>query len=381
MSVSKSPNAQTEELRETAGRSTEDRVTVAKALGLLTARSDLTPEDRDAAHRIIEMLSQDAEMRVRQAVVHAVENYPLLPATLAEQIAKDVADVSGPLLESSPVLSTSFLTDLVASGTLEDLAQIRLARRRNLEMPVADKLLEAGRSGAVEAVLSNETAQIGEKGYSALLEREVLDDGLFALVSQRKDLPAAIVADCHRIALDDVFGHTVRQQVRDRLMSTYALPEEMAAQIVQAAVEDMLAHTASESGGIDGEFELVARRLYARNELTPTLLLRVICSGALEFAEAAFHVLTCRPREEVANAFAGAGREAMDALYKQSGLDAYFRFAVVAATKRVAADEERATDKTLKSIVDEIVGFYRGIGPGPVDEVISRLTQEAERWR
>lgn len=381
MSVSKSPNAQTEELRETASRSAEDKVAVAKALGLLTAKTDLTQEDRDAAHRIIEMLSQDVEKRVRLAVVQAVENYPLLPATLAEQIAKDVADVSGPLLESSPVLSTSFLTDLIASGTLEDLAQIRLARRRNLEMPVADKLLEAGHSGAVEAVLSNETAQISEKGYSALLGRDLLDDSLFALVSQREDLPAAIVAHCHQIALDDVFGHAVRQQVRDRLMSTYALPEEMAVQIVQTAVEDMLARTASESGAVDGEFELVARRLHARHELTPTLLLRMICTGALEFAEAAFHILTGRPYDEITKAFAGAGREAMDALYKQSGLDAYFRFAVVAATKRVAADEERATDKTLKAIVDDIVGFYRGIGPGPVEEVISRLTQEADRWR
>lgn len=371
-------------LKASAAGSLDDKLTAAEALGALTARPDLADDDRRQAHDILATLSLDAEQQVRASVARAIADYPFLPPSVAERLAADVSDVAGPVLERSSVLTDEFLIDLIESGAADEQAQVSIATRPDLTEAISGPLLRTGKRRAVETVLSNTSARIDEDGYGALFARDDLDGRMLTLVSARQGLTAPVVAQCHKIILTDRFDRAIGSTVRQTLIEAHALPPQMADAIVTAAMEDALSRSTSNADATLEELIGLATTLNSHNDLTPSLLLRMTCRGSLEFSMAAFHVLTNRPYDEVARAFRGAGTEVLGNLYRETSLPPYFRFALVAAIKRIGEESQKphqgAPDKPVQDIIREIVGFYRGIAPTSLDQVIARLCHEAARW-
>lgn len=380
----KSEQDEAPSLDEPSARMSNDKLAAANALGSLTTNIDLSSDERRQAHDILCALSVDAELQVRASVAHAIADYPFLPPTLAEQLAQDVSEVSSPVLQRSAALSDTFLAELIESGAANEQTQINIATRRELPGSVSGPLLKVGKRRAVETVLSNATAFIDDEGYGTLFAREDLDGRLLTLVSARHDLSVPVVAQCHTIVLTDRFDREVGAAIRTNLIEKHSLPEKMADAIVNAALEDALSRAASTTQPTSKELIVLAENLHRHKDLTPSLLLRMTCDGSLEFTTAAFHVLSQRPYEEIGRAFQEAGTEAFAELYVATGLAPYFRFALVTAIKRMAEERDKpydsAPDKPAQDIIREIVGFYRGIAPTSLEQVIARLCHEADRW-
>ena len=358
---------------------------MANALGQLAAGGSLSDTELAKAHDLLEELSGDAEIRVRAAVSRAISEYPLLPASLAQQLAQDVLEVAGPILESSPVLSDEFLISQIEDQDTKEEAQVKIARRNRLSVSVTHSILQSGAVIAAEIVLTNATAEIADDGLEALLRRDDLSGNAMMLVAARNGLSQPIVSQCHEILLADHFDREFGHHSRKLLIEKYALPPEMANTIVEAALEDALTRATAEAGSPEQDLELLAEHLNARNELTASLVLRMVCTGSLEFAKAAFRVQTSRSREEIAITLFGAGTDALGELYLETNLDPYLRFAVTVAIKRMVEEHNRThksvDDKPIKDISREIVGFYRGIAPASLEQVIASLCHEADRWR
>jgi uncharacterized protein (DUF2336 family) len=365
--------------------SPEELIEMAVALGVLAGRDDLSAIEREETHNLLEDMSDDAEVRVRAAVSRSISQYPLLPASLAQKLAEDVAEVAGPILENSPVLNDEFLVEQITSADSNDDVQVNIAKRQSLSLSVSDTLLRTGVSAAVETVLSNKSAQIADDSLLALFDRNDFSEEMLAGVAEREDLSAPIVSQCHEIILADHFDREVGKHVRNRLIETYALPEQMASAIVQAALEDALTRTTVDAAAAESELALLAQHLNSHGDLTASLLLRMVCAGSLDFAKAAYHTLTQRSFGEIDIAIFGAGNERLSELYKASGLDPYFRFAVTTAIKTMAEEQNESrtsqSAQAVEAIIREIVSFYRGIAPTTIDQVITSLCHEADRWR
>jgi len=371
-------------VRSLASRSEADRIAAAGTLGTLVAGPDLSIAQREGAHTFLTTLSTDANERVRASVARAIATYPLLPRSLAEQLANDMLEVAAPILAKSPVLTDTFLIDLISSGRADESTQVSIAMRDALSELVSGSLLEKGKVRAVETVLSNKSARIDEQGYGALLARTDLDGRMLTLAASRPDLSAPIVAQCHTIVLAEHFEREAGRAIRETLITHHALPPDMADTIVQTALEDALAKETAEATTTDEDLINLATSLNGHGDLTPSLLLRMTCNGSLSFAAATFHVLTGQPLKDVYAAFGEAGIKNLTTLYHQSELAPYFRFALITAIKRITEEEAKPyrgdADKPVKDIVREIVGFYRGVAPASVDEVINQLSHEASRW-
>jgi len=386
MTIKQSANADnTEALHLPAAHSTDDRVAAAKVIGALADSNKLSDPDREKAHSLLETLGKDSELRVRTALSRVIAEYPFLPPSLAQSLAQDVLEVAGPILEKSPALSEQFLTELVQSGNASEEAQTTIATRDALPNTVTEALFVSGSSQVAKTVLSNPTAQIDEQGFTSLFAREDLDGQMLTLVAERSDLSEPIVAQCHKIVLADHFDREVGQKIRDQLIQEYTLPPAMAETIVQAALENALAKASSDTDAAQAGFDLLAQRLHQHGDLTPSLLLRMVCGGSLDFVVSAFQVLTGLPARKIETAFLGAGTTALADLYLESGLDPYFRFALTTAIKRIASERGNAhktdPEKPVADIINKIVGFYRGISPSSIDHVIVSLCHESDRWR
>ncbi len=367
-----------------AAHSTDERIAAAKVIGSLAGGNKLSDSEREKAHMLLETLSRDSETRVRAALSTAIAEYPFLPPSLAQALALDVLEVAGPILEKSPALSDDFLIELIGSGNACENAQIKISRRGVLPKTLANTLLVSDAPQVAETILSNPGAEVDRQGLLGLLERENLDSQVLTLVVERSDLCEMVVERCHQIGLTDQFDRKVGEGIRDQLIQKYALPPAMAEAIVQAALEDALTQVSSDTHSARADFDLLAKRLHPHGDLTPSLLLRMVCGGSLDFAVSAFHVLTGRPSEQIETIFSSAGTTALADLYLESGLDSYFRFALTTAIKRMAAEKNasRHTDpeRPVADIIHNIVDFYRGISPASIDHVIACLNHESDRW-
>jgi len=374
--------AQDHAARDAATLSSRDRIAVVNAIGALVGKADTPDLHRQQAHDILQSLSSDAVVDVRAALARAIAEYPLLPPKLAETLASDVADVAVPMLRHSAALSDAFLISLI-DASLDDPdkhdVQSTIAAREGVSAPVSTKLLSDGHAVAVETVLGNKSATIVDEGFEALFSRSDLDANMLWLAAARDDLPGKSVETCHRLVLTDVFERQLCRDVRQKLIETYSLPPSMADDIVKAAQEDALAQ-ATDTQSSAAQLVPLATHLKTHGDITASLMLRMICHGSLGFAIAAFQVLTGKKEKDVHAAFKGAGSDALNELYIESGLKPYFRFAIVTAAKRMTASPQHAA-KTVELIIRDIVKFYRGIAPGSLDQVLSNLSHEADRWQ
>ena len=73
----------------------------------------LSDDERHLAKEIFQLMVQDAEVRVRQALSFNLKDFPGLSHEIAVVLASDIEAVSIPLLRSSVVLTDEDLIDIV----------------------------------------------------------------------------------------------------------------------------------------------------------------------------------------------------------------------------------------------------------------------------
>jgi uncharacterized protein (DUF2336 family) len=147
-----------ETLRHRKGE--KERCHLAREMAAVLDQDGLSDKERHLAEEIIARLVEDELEAVRIAVAQAVAASPSLPVKLAEKLARDIVEVSLPVLKLSPVLKDRFLEEIIRTGIVEKLAAI--AERETLSERVSRQLVSAGRKGPVIRLLKNEAAKIND---------------------------------------------------------------------------------------------------------------------------------------------------------------------------------------------------------------------------
>src|SRR5215510_2871618 len=121
----------------------------------------LSDSERALAEQIFRIMVRDAEVKVRESLSSHLKSSANLPHDIAIKMAKDVEQVSLPVLEFSKVLSDTDLIDIVRSSSAEK--QTAVARRAEVSGVVANALIDHGKSsGVVAALAANKGAELGD---------------------------------------------------------------------------------------------------------------------------------------------------------------------------------------------------------------------------
>ena len=148
---------------------------------------------RDLAIEVIERLAQDSLPRVRAIVAEEIKSSTLVPHHLVKQLAHDVElIVSAPVIEYSPLLSDEDLIEIIASARVEGTLSA-VARRGQVNAPVADAIVATLDVSAVAALLVNRNAQIREATLDKLLEHAADVEAWHQPVVMRADLSVRAV--------------------------------------------------------------------------------------------------------------------------------------------------------------------------------------------
>jgi len=354
------------------------RADTAKHVGSLFSSATLTSSERQAALAILEKLIQDVEQEVRHALATHVASCAFLPEPLARAIAEDIEAISVPFIRVSPALADADLVAIIAAGSEEK--QMAIAARETVSERVTEALTDTHRTAVVTTLLRNNGAQLSEGSYHAILNDFAGDASVQSLLIDRDSLPLTIT---------DRLVQVVSAELHDRLVEKHALPSQMADELLTQARERTMMHgVASIPRSFD--VERLAHLLKHRGELTPTLLMRALCEGDMQFFEAGMAALASVALENSAALIADGGPLGFKALYEKAGLPTNFFRAFRAALDvhmRLKVDgQESWNSGNVQLILDRVMLEYDEACPGDLEYLLSQMSHQIlgradHQWR
>tara|TARA_R110002167_G_scaffold217012_2_gene421807 strand:+ start:1565 stop:2836 length:1272 start_codon:yes stop_codon:yes gene_type:complete len=126
---------------------------------------------RELTYEILEQLARDSLPRVRAAVSEQIKHAEGVPKHIVSLLAMDMEDiVAAPILEYSPLLDDDDLLEIIRLSKTEASATA-IARRANLGAQVADAVARTCETGAVAALLANDSAQLREDTLDRIIDQ------------------------------------------------------------------------------------------------------------------------------------------------------------------------------------------------------------------
>jgi uncharacterized protein (DUF2336 family) len=255
------------------GPSEDERAHAAHKICRCIEDAELSPEERAHAEGILAIMAQDAAILVRRALAIALKNSPKLPREIANKLARDVDSISLPVIMNSPSLNDADLIAIIRASPPNK--QIAVASREHISVTVTGALSTYAVAEAVERALANDNAEFDEQGLETALTRfEGLSSITTAMV-HREVLPVSVT---------EKLVATVTGELFDYLVNNHELPPQIAIDLAMGARERATLDIV-EQAGRQRDMAKFVQQLNLNGRLTPSLIMRGMCLGQIDFVE------------------------------------------------------------------------------------------------
>lgn len=256
--------------------SPENRAEAAKKVGEVFGAADLGDKEKAIAEDIFRTMLKDAAVRVRQALSESLKDNPAISADIVSSLAKDVDDVALPMIESSTVLSDADLIEIIE--TRGEALQMAVANREGVSEQVSDKLVDTANETVIGALVSNDSAKIAEKTFDRVLNEYGSNEAISSSIAQRSKLPMNVAERLVTMVSD---------HLRDHIMTHHDISSSMATDLLLEAREKATVGLLGAGNTSSQDVQSLVDQLYDNGRLTPTLVLRALCTGDTTFFETA----------------------------------------------------------------------------------------------
>lgn len=286
----------------------DDRAAAAHKLCRSMDRIDLDDADREAAHKIMRLLAEDAAELVRRALAVTLKSSDLLPRDVARKLAMDVDSIALPIIGASPVFADEDLIEIVRAGSAA--RQIAVAARPRVSRDVADVVAAEAAEPAVRTLASNDNADMSERALGRAVDRFGSSPEVVAALAYRQVLPLDITERLVALA---------SEAVRDHLVSRHAIAPETAILLSTYARERATVDLIDQAPS-DADLTTFVAQLNARKVLTASLLLRALARGKMALFEHGVAELSSTPHHRAWLMVHDAGPLGLKAIYDRAGL-------------------------------------------------------------
>lgn len=266
--------------------SAESRADAARKVAGVYGAS-LSEAERRLAEDIFRIMTRDAETLVRAALSQTLKDNPTVPHDVAVALARDVEDVSAPMLRHSDVLTDDDLLDILRHRPRE--VGEAVAARKQVSPRVSEAIIDTGFARAVARLMGNQNADIAEEGLEKALARFGDDEAVTTHMVRRPHLPLRVA---------ERLVSVVSGRLRDHLVTHHNLSADVASDLVLQGRE-RATMTLLTPGSDSMEVNDLVDSLFLNGRLTPTILFRALALGDMVFFESGLARLVGIP---VANA-------------------------------------------------------------------------------
>jgi uncharacterized protein (DUF2336 family) len=347
------------------GDSVEARANAAHKICLRIDGTDLSPEDQESARQILDMMCADAAVLVRRALAVTLRNSPKLPRDIALKLAKDIDVIAVPVLKNSPVITDEDLVEIVLAGSSEK--QVAIAQRPTLGEGLTEVLALYGSKEAVEAVSLNEGAAFSDDAYAGVLKRFANDNEIKGALIARSTLPMHVTEKLVNMVSGELF---------DRLVNTHELPPQLAIEIAAGARERATLDLV-EQAGLSSDHERFAQQLHLNGRLTPSLIMRALCLGHINFVEYAMAELSAVPRAKAWVMIHDAGTLGLKTIFERAGLPSgmftAFRLAIDIFHKTEMDGGPDDKERFRQRMVERVLTQFQAIPRADLEYLLDKL--------
>lgn len=323
------------------------------------------------AEQVFRLLLRDTELRVRISLAEHVKKSETIPRDIVKSLAKDVEEVSLPVLEYSQVLSEDDLLELIEASK-EVSKQLAISKRKHVPARVTDSLLDKGNGEVAEALAENHGAELTEAGVDKIIQSHKGSNAIMGALSERANLPSAAV---------NKLVNVVSSSLAEKLKNKYQVSGQAIDREVDKTREKETLDLIKRTHNKEAVIKLVGQtRIY--NRLTPSLILGALCVGNVAFFEASLAALSDVPVDNAHTLINDKGELGFRAIYNKSGLpDGMFQavnLLVKIVHQLLDEGQQPATGQFANRVVERILEQSES---GEVDNVsyIIALVRKAAR--
>ncbi|MEX2453906.1 MAG: DUF2336 domain-containing protein [Rhodospirillaceae bacterium] len=328
-------------------------------------------QERKLAEEIFSIMCRDAETRVRAALAANLKECPHLPHAIAQKLASDVESVSLPLLKHSSVLTDDDLIEIIRSQGEEK--QKAIAARPIVSSTVSDALIETRNEVVVGTLVANDGAEISESSMQRVLDDFTDSDLVKRSMVGRSSLPVEV---CERLVT------MVSEQLQQELLVRHELPSEQLSDLILQSRENVTLGLLGQQGERRDVRRLIVH-LYRNGRLTPTILLRALCMGDMEFFESGIAVMSRIPLPDTRQMIHARDRRVMKSIFDKASLPKPLQPAFVAALEVASEtdydggenDQQRFRRRLIERIITHFDDPDRVMGDDNIDYLMARLSR------
>lgn len=290
------------------GPNDEERAHAAHKICRCIEEAELSPEERAHAESIISIMAEDAAVLVRRALAVALKQSPKLPREIAAKLAQDIDSIALPVIINSPALTDADLIEIVRASP--PARQVAVASREKLSVQVTGAIVEFGAAPAVERALANDNAAFDTAGLNTALERFGDLSSVTSAMVRRAVLPVAITEKLVSLVTGELFDH---------LVNNHELPPQIAIDLAVGARERATLDIV-EQAVRQNDLGRFIQQLNLNGRLTPSLLMRGLCLGHIDFVEHAMAELAGMSHQRMWLLIHDSGPLGLKAAFDRAGL-------------------------------------------------------------
>jgi len=251
--------------------SVEQRIALARNNQLfLEPGAGLADTEREVLRRILLIVAQDVEVRVRQALAETLADKSGAPHEVVLALANDDDLVAAPILRFSEVLKPEDLVAIIESQK-RHAKMSAIAERRGVPPSVCMALINHGDDKIADRLLQNPGADISDIGLNAIVDRYGKSASVQKELINRDALPATVIEKVVSLASAEFIT---------RLIDRHLLPESVGTKL---ALEMRERAVLGFTFGLTSEgMSALVDQLISENRLTPGLILRSLAVGNME---------------------------------------------------------------------------------------------------
>ncbi len=347
------------------GPTLEDRAQAAHKICRCIDEAELSPEERAHAQGIMQVMAADAAILVRRALAVALKNSPKLPREVANQLARDVDTIALPIVLNSPSLTDADLIEIVRACPPNK--QIAVASRDSLSTTVTGAIAQFAVQEAVGRALANDNATFDEDGLETTLTRFAGVSTITATMVHRNELPLAITEKLVSLVAGEAF---------DYLVNNHELPPQVAIDLAMGARERVTIDIV-EQAARQNDVGRFVQQLNLNGRLNPSLLMRGLCLGHIEFVEHAMAELAGMPHQRMWLLIHDSGPLGLKAGFDRAGLPPRlfpsFRAAVDVyhSIEREGSSLDRITFR--KRMLERTLTLFQSVPKDDLDYLFEKL--------
>jgi uncharacterized protein (DUF2336 family) len=290
----------------------DKRLDVTKKIGKYYTAGGFAIDQMEIAEKIFRTLVKDTEVEVRKVLSESIKLSKDIPNDVVKELAKDINEVSLPVLEFSEVLSDEDLIDIIESSG-DYTKQETVAKRKTVSEIVSNVLIEEGNEAVVDKLLQNDGASVAEDSYKKIIDDFPDKEKILEVMVQREKIPVTIM---------EKLAKTVSEELYSKLESKHKNNiknfEDVVNKTQELSAMKVMGMQSTEQEYY--KFTKLMNKLHIPPELMP---ISALCVGNFNLFEVCIARATKVPVLNVRELLKDSGNKGFRVLYERAGLPSH----------------------------------------------------------